>query len=125
MIQFQPNNYYPSGVYPGYQKINDDIQQAIVKKFENYWQGSKIYNIDVTNNIIQKKFFERRAKIYSLDKAKRRAIPKAQGYPVAGLYNGIVMDYITSRKLIYCPIYEFLVRRTSEYKNLYNLVLSG
>jgi hypothetical protein len=100
-------------------------QQAIVNKFENYWQGPKIFNIDVVNNVIQKKFFERRAKMYSSDKAKRRAIPKTQGYPVAGMYNGIVMDYITSRKTIYCPVYEFLVRRTPEYKNLYNLALTG
>lgn len=112
-------------IYPGYQKINENDQQAIVKKFENYWQGSKIFNIDVVNNIIQQSFFDRRAKMYSLDKGKRRAIPKAKGYPIAGYYNGVVMDYITSRKLIYCPIYEFLVRRTVEYKNLYNLVING
>jgi hypothetical protein len=120
-----PNEYYPNGIYPGYVKLNDGKQKAIVKRFENYWQGSKIYNVDMQDDHISKSFYIRRGKMYELDKGKRRALPKAKGYPVAGMYNGDVMGYVESRKKIYCPIYAELARKTQAYKDLYKLIVEG
>lgn len=118
-------SYFSGGVHPKFTKIEGN-QTAIVKKFENYWQGSKIYNVDVKDGTIQPSFFQRRAEMFNLDKGKRRALPKAKyGVPIAGYYNGKVMDYIESRKKVYALSYEYLVTRTPEYKNLVLLLASG
>ena len=118
--------YYPDGVHPGFTSLNEKEQTDVVQVFENYWQMSKIYAVDIINGVIQKSFFERRAKGFADPKGHRRALPKAKyGLPVSSYYQGQVMDYITSRKKIYCPTYEFLVTLTPEYADLLNLVNSG
>jgi hypothetical protein len=68
-----------------------------------------------------------------MDKARRRSLPKAKyGYPIAGFYEGEVMDYISSRKRIYCPYYCKLIEDSPEYlellerrKNNENLLIVG
>ena len=124
--------YFPGGVHPGFTKYDDHTQIATIKKFENYWQGSKIYSLDLSidpkTNIgtVNKGFFIRRAEMFSLDKGKRRALPKKlAGVPISSYYQGKIMDYIESRKKVYCPVYEQLVTRTPEYANLVKLVESG
>lgn len=124
--------YFPGGVHPGFSKLDDKTQIITVKKFENYWQVSKIYELDLIKNketginIVKKEFFDRRAEMFNLDKGKRRALPKKKaGVPISSYYQGQIMSYIESRKKIYCPYYESLVIRTQEYTNLYKLVHSG
>jgi hypothetical protein len=114
------------GIDPGFTKYNEKEQIASIKRFENYWQGSKIYNLDMKNGIVDNNFFKRRAEMFGLDKGKRRALPKAKaGVPISSYYNGEYMDYIKSRKEIYCPCYEMLAVRTPEYRKLYDLVIKG
>lgn len=119
-----PMTFYPSGVLPGFIKINDTQQQATAMNMENAWQYMKAMNIDVKDGIIQPSFFERRAKGYADPKPHRRPIPKAKGHPVAAFYNCQVLDYISSRP-IYCNIYEQLVRTTPEYKELERMLNTG
>jgi hypothetical protein len=117
---------YSSGVEPGY-KLSVDLtnQVARVNVFENYWQGSKIYDIDLDeDNQIQTSFFLRRAKMYADTQGHRRALPKSKGKAVAAYLNGDVLDYIESR-YYYCYYYAFLVQRTSEYKNLSEMLDNG
>ncbi len=119
---FNVTEPYDGELRPGFTIKDDDptTQIAFVKRFENYWQGSKLYNVDIDENRhIKPSFFERRAIMFSSDKGKRRALPKAKyGIPIAGFYNGVVMGYVESRKKIYCPYYEQLVTRIDEYNKL-------
>lgn len=120
-------DYFLDGVHPGFTKKDDTTQTAIVKKFENYWQGSKIYSIDVSNGeVVKKSFFQRRAESFNLEKGKRRTFPKNKySKPIWGYYNGEIMDYITSRKKIYCPSYSFLIQESLEYRELKRMVADG
>lgn len=94
--------------------------------FENYWQGSKIYNIDIdSDGEILPSFFKRRQRMFESDKPKRRAVPKSKGHVVAGFYDGKIMDYIESRKKIYCPMYAELIRHTGEFKKLKRMLREG
>jgi hypothetical protein len=120
-----PNQFYPSGIHPGFQKLNEYQQIATVQIFENYWQGSKIYNIDLVDGVIQKSFYERRAKLFVDNKGHRRSLPKKKyGVPVSSYYGGM-MDYITSRKKIYIPLYEKLVTNLPILKELKQRYLNG
>ena len=99
--------------------------------FENYWQGSKIYNIDVDVDVdvdegqIKDSFFKRRERLFSLDVPKRRPVPKSKGDAVAGFYNGQIMDYIESRKRIYCPIYASLIENSPQFLKLKSMLKTG
>jgi len=125
---------YQGQPLPGFM-INPNGQdaQATVKIFENYWQGSKIYKVDLINpnnpvelNNLKPEFFRRRAEIFSSDKAIRRALPKAKyGVPISSFYGGYIMDYITSRKLVYCPYYYFLTQNHPVYLQIKNLHQQG
>lgn len=130
--------YFPDtgngpGIHPGFRPNGDDptTQITTIQKFENYWQGSKLYQLDIIvgpdgSSTLSKDFFTRRAQMFSLEKGKRRALPKAKaGLPVAGYYQGQIMAYVESRKKIYCPYYEELVTRTPEYAALVKKVKSG
>lgn len=76
--------YFPEGVHPGFTKIDDKTQSTIIKKFENYWQGSKVYKLDLIANsetgssTVDPKFFARRAEMFASEKGKRRSLPKAK-----------------------------------------------
>ena len=96
------------------------------KIFENYWQGSKIYDIDFNvDGEILPNFFDRREKLFMSDKPKRRAVPKSNGFVVTAFYDGQIMDYIESRKKIYCPMYADLIRHTIAFKKLQKMLESG
>lgn len=57
--------------------------------------------IDFSN--IKPEFYRRRAEIFANSKGVRRALPKAKyGVPISSFYGGRIMDYITSRKKVYC-----------------------
>lgn len=101
-----------------------------VGSFERYWQAGKIYHKELVDNILLNKFYEERDKMYALTKEnknkRRRKYPKAShGVPISSIYNGIVMDYITSRKKVYVPMYIELIKNTEEYKLLLQKVNSG
>lgn len=50
---------------------------------------------------------------------------KVGGLPLCHLFEGEVLDYISARKKIYLPFYQFLVRQKPAYQQLLNLVRSG
>lgn len=100
------------------------LRQCLI--FENYWQGSKIYNIDIdTDGEILPSFFRRRQQMCDSIKPKRRAVPKSKGYPIAGFYRGKIMGYVESRKKIYCPLYAKLISRTDEFSKLKKMLADG
>lgn len=120
-----PTPDYPDGVHPGFRK-RDDEQVARVLVFENYWQFSKIYDVDNYHpgNPPPMKFFARRAKGLQDPQGHRRALPKAKGKPVAAYFDGKIYDYLSSR-YVYCSLYEVLIRGTDEYKELEKMVQNG
>ena len=108
----------PLPVRPGFSITADGkYAETICNIFENYWQGSKIYNADIldpanplTIDNIKPAFWIRRARIFASAQPVRRALPKAAyGYPIAGYYRGEIMDYVTSRNKVYAPTYYMLI----------------
>jgi hypothetical protein len=94
--------------------------------FENLWQGSKIYDIDLdAAGVIQPSFYQRRAAMCADVKPHRRALPKSAGATCVGAYwDGQVLAYIPSR-VQYCSKYAQLVRTTPAYQRLEALVRGG
>lgn len=106
--------------------------------FENYWQyGKKFKDLGHFDTNIWGKF---RDKGYSRTigdrhpKGTKTNIVKYRKdnknyyqYMVASSSNyfDTEMDYITSRKMIYCKIYAYLVKKTESFKNLRNMVKNG
>ena len=120
-----PTAWAPDGIHPGFQANSDTEQVLRVTNLENIWQGSKVYNIDLdANGSIQNSFFLRRAKMARDPTPHRRALPKKAGYTVTSYWNGKLYAYVESR-LIYCTLYETLVRNTPEYRELEALVTHG
>jgi hypothetical protein len=122
-----PNDYYPNGIHPGFaaREVNGQwVQVALVWNIENYWQGSKIFQLDIVNGVLQRSFFERRAAMFAKRKGERRALPKTSGVPISSYY-GQIMDYIESRLRIYCPLYARLVQTTSIFNDISIKVGSG
>ncbi len=117
-------DYYPNGIHPGFEAVDDVTQRCLTKNLENWWQGSKIYNIDLIGEIIQPSFFERRAAMMADPKPHRRALPKSKGYPVAAYFEGEVVDYLESR-FYYINRYEQLARASSLYIQLKERVNKG
>lgn len=120
----KPMLYYPTGVLPGCTQINNTHQNMHVEIFENIWQGSKVYAVDLVNNLVQPSFFERRAKMARDHSPHRRALPKAGNTVVTSYWNGNFYPYVQSR-YFYCFYYIGLVSRTPEYAELVNMVNSG
>lgn len=92
-------------------------------------QAGKIYQKELDGNgILVNKFYEERYKMYALtkeNKNRRRKYPKSShGVPISSIYNGIVVDYIKSRKKVYIPMYIELIKNTEEYKLLLQKVNS-
>jgi hypothetical protein len=115
---------YPDGVHPGFESYDEDTQVAVAQIFENWWQGSKVYNVDVQNGEIQMSFFQRRAEMFADPKPHRRSLPKAKGYPVAGYFDGEILGYVVSR-FFYIQTYENLIREKPEYQQLVQRVNRG
>lgn len=119
-------------VRPGFSLMDGSVW-AQATCFENYWQGSKIYQVDlvdatlpVTVENLKPAFWTRRAEVFASVKPVRRALPKARyGVPIAGYYEGEVMDYVTSRVRIYAPFYSRLVVDTPEFQQLLFNAQSG
>lgn len=121
--RLQPLTYYPNGVHPGFEAYGDK-QRAFIYNLENAWQFSKVYDVDVINNVVQPSFFQRRAKGFADSSPHRRALPKAKATAVAAYWDGKLYDYLTSR-YYYCSMYEQLARLTSAYSELEQLYKSG
>ena len=119
-------------------------QDVTAKLFENYWQYSKVYkelgHIDDEGNVTDK-WFEFRDKGFSKDKGDRHAIgtrskdiigKDSKGRnryryytPTFAYYGGEKMDYITSRKKIYAPVYAELVKQQPAFVELKNSIEAG
>lgn len=125
-----PNKWFPNGIHPGFTSLDETRQQAISYNLENWWQGSKVYNIDVSppggpeGNMIQRSFFDRRAALMGDPKGHRRALPKKDGYPVAAYFDGNVLNYVSSR-IYYISYYEQLASARPEYQELQRQVNNG
>ena len=116
---------YPDGIHPGFEGIDRKHQRASYQVLEDFWQFSKIFNIDLDKEgYVTTKFFERRAKGFADPKGHRRAIPKAKGYPVSSYFNGKLYGYLESR-IFYCQEYVKMVKRTREWQELRKLVREG
>lgn len=113
-----PMPAFPDGVHPGFVAISETEQQAVCQVFENYWQYSKVFDIDIApDGTIGPSFFRRRAQGFADPSGHRRAIPKKQGRPVAAYFNGEVLSYVPSRRY-YCNHFEALVQLRPEYQRL-------
>lgn len=120
-----PLSAYPDGIHPGFTALSETEQVAVCQVFENYWQFSKVYNIDVTpEGTISPTFFRRRAQGFADPAGHRRAIPKKAGHPVAAYFNGEVWSYVPSRRY-YCNYFEALVQLRPEYQRLQELLAQG
>jgi len=145
------NNYYPDGIHPGFMDYreflrlsgkeisngegdsfqrddgfqrDDDFQVAYVTNIENFYQGSKCFNIDIEGKVIKRSFFERRAKLFVDPKAHRRAIPKKSGYPICSSIDGHILPYVASR-IFYIDYYERLTLMNPKYQELKKRVDNG
>lgn len=102
--------------------------------FEGYWQGSKYWggnaeHIDNNKNPTPK-WFQFRARQFSLSKGKRRPLPlKEFGRPIGAIYDGIDYSestgYVRSRKEIYVPIYASLIYNSAAVIAMKEMVKNG
>jgi len=136
--KYNPNDIFADELNPGWTKFwngNEWMQTITCLSFERYWQGGKVYPVDLTgtnnnhNNVIfqgktlNKNFYYRRIDMFTNpNRAKasiRHPLPKAKhGVPIQGYYSNEFLDYVTSRKKYYCPGYEYFAWHTEEYKLL-------
>lgn len=120
------------------------IGDQVALLFENYWQYGKIFNelghIDAIGQLTPT-WYAFREKGYKKTKGDRHpdgTKSKEVKYvdsrgnrhfryytAISSMYLDNVLDYITSRKLIYAPVYGFLVVRTPAFQELKKLVESG
>lgn len=123
-----PTRDYPDGVHPGFVALNQELQVGRATNLENWWQYSKLYDVDgpydLSQGVLPRSFLLRRAQGMGDPKPHRRAMPKAKGTPVASYFDARVFQYVPSRKF-YCTVYEDLVQRTPEYQNLQQRVANG
>lgn len=117
--------WYPKGVHPGFSVVEEGFQALYCTNLENIWQGSKVYDVDLdASKIIQPSFYERRKNMAHDPQPHRRALPKAKGTPVCAYWDGTLLSYLDSR-LIYCELYQSLVRNTPEYQELVRMRENG
>jgi hypothetical protein len=122
---------YPDGIHPGFAEYDDQQQIVTCQCFENYWQFSKIYDLDLIDpkadiklSNLKASFFQRRAAGFKDLQGHRRALPKKAGRIVASYLDGHIWDYLQSR-YYYCVTYETLVRNIPEYTELERLTANG
>lgn len=120
------NKWYPDGIHPGFKEFDEDKtrQIAVCQRFENMWQTNKVYDIDMKDGVIQKSFFERRAKMFSDPKGHRRSLPKSKGKVISAYYDRKLYNYLESR-YFYCTFYEYLIQEIPEYKELVEMLNKG
>lgn len=112
--------------------------------FENYWQYGKIFrelvHIDQNMHITQA-WYDFRSKGYKKNKGDRHPIGtksneikftdnKGKNHykyyaAFSSMYLNNVLDYISSRKLIYAPIYAWLVAKTPAFAELRKNISEG
>ncbi len=97
--------------------------------FENYWQAGKMWR---TAGHIGKggaptpAWFKFREKVCNQKTAKRRPLPKEPyGTAESSFYDGRVMGYVESRKLVYVPIYRRLIEGLAVIKELKQMLDEG
>lgn len=110
---------------------NTDNESDLALIFENYWQYGKIFDTmgHLIDGQITTKWMEFRKKGYAERKGFRHPkgtkTKKCKHMACSSYYFGEYMDYITSRKKVYCPIYEALAKETAFYKLLKKQVENG
>lgn len=120
----EPSSFYPNGITPGFVDNGNDTQVGKSYCIENFWQGSKVYDIDIRGNEIQDSFFQRRSRLMNDPKPHRRALPKGKATIVCAVFNGIPMGYVTSR-IFYCTMYAKKASQTPEFAALKDMFLKG
>lgn len=135
--------FSPMYLGPVVEKDIFGIDGLTAKNFENYWQRSKIFkelgHID-EEGVITEKWYKFRDEGYNKEKGERH--PKGtkskeikytrngKNYykyytAVSSCYMNNVLGYIESRKLIYAPIYAWLVVQTPAFIELKKQVDAG
>lgn len=96
-----------------------------VKRFENLWQFSKVWpsDIDKETGLPNKEWYFRRYEGWKSDKGVRYV--KKGSKPIYSFWAGQKLSYIEARRIIYCPIYEALARRTNAFKKLKSMFDAG
>jgi hypothetical protein len=120
------------------------IGDQIAVNFENYWQYGKIFqelgHVDTSGHLTPA-WYSFRAKGYQKEKGDRHPVgtksdevkfvdPNGNRHfryysAISSMYLNNICDYITSRKLIYAPVYGWLVARTPAFAELQKMVNSG
>lgn len=100
------------GILPGFHPY-ESKQRGSVSIFENFWQGSKVYEGEATMTSdglsILPEYFVRRAQNMT-DITPHRRIPGMKGKAVLGAYyDGRIYDYISSRRF-YFYYYTYLIQ---------------
>jgi|LakMenEpi03Aug12_release.lakeMendotaPanAssembly.Ray.scaffolds.fasta_scaffold665352_1 hypothetical protein len=110
----------------GFTKKSETEQEIKCNLFENYWQYSKVYSIDMDDNDnITDSFFKRRLLGFQSNIPKRRIFPKKSGITTIKAYhNGEYVNYLESRKY-YCSMYEKLIINKLEFLELKNRLENG
>jgi hypothetical protein len=126
-----------SPFYLGPISWKDDIHGNMhCRIFENLWQYSKVYQqhafsptgvLDLGHPFMfdpTKEYYGWRAKGFLLDKANR--YPMGKGVkPLYSLWNNTKYDYIAVRKILYIPVYAWLVKHTESFFKIRNWFRNG
>lgn len=109
--------------------VDEQGNEALV--FENFWQGGKMWPTaghikDGTESEPTANWFRFRAKVYAMQKGKRRPLPFRQyGCATASRYNGRAYSYVDSRKHIYTRYYYQLIKHLPAIKEMQKMVADG
>lgn len=119
---------YPTGIHPGFQDIGQGLQSCLATNFENYWQSSKINEVDLIRNewgqtYVGRSFLERRGRIMLDPKPHRRALPR--GYTGYSYFAGNFYTYSEARQLWYCRLYAQFIVQQPKFQQLWNLHQAG
>lgn len=114
-------------VATGFTIVSPGVQSCMCQRFENYWQGSKVYDFDVIRGTIQESFFTRRAEMFANPKGKRRAVSRRGAKTVSAYYNGKLVPYLTARTKVYATVYSDLVKSLAleAWQRLLSMVEDG
>lgn len=116
VVENLSSQQYSDGILPGFHPY-ESKQRGSVNIFENFWQGSKIYEgeaqVTATGLNILPTYFIRRAQNMT-DVTPHRRIPGMKGKSVLGAYyDGQIYDYISSRGF-YFYYYTYLIQTIPE-----------
>ena len=97
-------------------------QNFEAKNLENAWQFSKVYPEHFINNQITSKYWDWAKNGWSSTWAHRYPMGKGKK-PLFGLWDNQQLDYVSSRKKIYAPLYIKAVKESEAFKQLQSLYL--